>query len=348
MTSLQHEPSARLRLVYFDGRSARAQSAEIWLEQGLLHVLVAANDGAPSQRQYPCKAIQWPERQRHGERQVQLPDGGLLSCAESQAWDSWAQSSGLLDSALVRWMQSWRRVGLSLLLLLALLTSAWRWGIPLATQATMTLLPAAVEQDLGGRALAYFDRHLLQASRLDAAKQLELSQRFERLLAASPADLQAPYRLHFRQANKAFGPNAFALPGGDIVMTDALVELMADEPNAVLGVLAHELGHVRHRHGLRMTIQASMAAALAGLIVGDYSALLAGLPALLAQQSYSRDFERQADEHARSLLRKAGISPKVMLPFFERLEKMQGLDDELSIAFSSHPANEERRRFFAQ
>lgn len=205
-----------------------------------------------------------------------------------------------------------------------------------------------MEEEVGSRSLAYFDRSLLKPSQMDAAKQAELRRRFEQLLAASPADLQADYRLHFRRANKALGPNAFALPGGDIVMTDALVELMADAPDAVLGVLAHELGHVKHRHGMRMTIQASMVAAMMGLVVGDFSALIAGLPALVAQQSYSRDFERQADEHARSVLRNAGISPQVMLPFFERLEKMTELGDDLPIAFSSHPANEERRRFFSE
>jgi predicted Zn-dependent protease len=343
------EPAARLQLVYFDGRSARAQAAEIWLEQDQLHVsLTAAADGPPTRLQYPRKAVRWPERQRHGERQAQLPDGGLLSSADAQAWDRWAEASGLADTALVSWMQSWRRVAVALVLLFAVLLAAWRWGIPLATQATLTLLPAAVEEEIGSRSLAYLDRRLLKPSRLDAATQAELRRRFERLLAASPADLQADYRLHFRRANKALGPNAFALPGGDIVMTDALVELMVDEPEAVLGVLAHELGHVKHRHGMRMTIQASMIAAVTGLIVGDFSALIAGLPALVAQQSYSRDFEREADEHARSMLRNAGISPKVMLPFFERLEKMSGLGDDLPITFSSHPANAERQRFFSQ
>lgn len=345
-TTTQAEPAARLQLAYFDGHSARAQAAEIWLEQDQLHVSVA--DGQASHRQYPRKAVGWPERQRHGERQAQLPDGGMLSAADPQAWDHWAQASGLTDTALVRWMQSWRRVGLALLLLIALVIATWRWGIPLATEATLTLLPAAAEEQIGSRSLAYFDRRLLQPSRLDALQQADLRRRFERLLAASPAELRTDYRLHFRRAGKALGPNAFALPGGDIVMTDALVELMADESDAVLGVLGHELGHVKHRHGMRMTIQASMVAALTGFIVGDFSALLAGLPALVAQQSYSRDFERQADEHARSLLRNAGISPKVMLPFFERLEKLADLGDDLPIAFSSHPASEERRRFFSQ
>jgi predicted Zn-dependent protease len=158
------------------------------------------------------------------------------------------------------------------------------------------------------------------------------------------------YRLHFRAGPKALGPNAFALPGGDIVLTDALVELAADEPDIITGVLAHELGHVRHRHGMRLALQAGMVAGVSGLLVGDFSALLAGLPAWLAQADYSREFEREADLHARQMLQAAGISPRVMVRFFERLtayQQQRGQDKSpLPMAFASHPAHAERIAFF--
>ena len=52
--------------------------------------------------------------------------------------------------------------------------------------------------------------------------------------------------------------NAFALPGGTVVMTDAIVQAAADKgisDDALVGVLAHEIGHVVHRHGMRMVVE---------------------------------------------------------------------------------------------
>jgi predicted Zn-dependent protease len=137
-------------------------------------------------------------------------------------------------------------------------------------------------------------------------------------------------------------------------MTDALVTLLADQPDVVVGVLAHEWGHVHHRHGMRMLVQAGLVAALAGLVVGDFSSLLATAPALLAQQGYSRDFERQADTVARQVLHGAGLKPALMVTLFDRLDTALGptgkkaRDGLLGIGLASHPSDDERRRFFTE
>ncbi|MET0519601.1 MAG: M48 family metallopeptidase [Burkholderiaceae bacterium] len=348
------EAPATLRLDYFDGRSARPQGAEIWIADGRLHLAAAL-----AQQQYPLGQVRWPERQRHGQRQAQLPDGGLLSCADARAWDDWAAASGLRDSVTVRWMQSWRHVGIALLALCLAILAGWRWGVPLAAELALRAVPASAERQLGERTLGYLDEYLLKPSGLSAAQQRQIAERFAAALGAgaNAAQPQPAYRLHFRRA-EPLGPNAFALPGGDIVLTDALVELMRDEPDAVVGVLAHELGHVRHHHGLRITVQAGIVGIAAAAIIGDFSSVLAGAPALLAQQSYSRDFEREADAYARQTLRQAGLSPRVMVGFFERIadyrqqkteqQQQQRGADPFPLAFSSHPADAERIRFFSE
>nr|WP_316640293.1 M48 family metallopeptidase [uncultured Roseateles sp.] len=333
----------RLQLDYFDGHSARPHPAEIWLSDGHLHL------SAGAEAQYPAGKVRWPERQRHGQRQAQLPDGGLLSCADAAAWDAWAQGSGLRDPVAVRWMQSWRRVVLALLLLAALVFACWRWGAPLAAGMMVRALPAGAEQQIGSQSLDYLDQHWLKPSTLSEAQRQQVAGRFDRFVAAGQGGARPPrYRLHFRAGDARLGPNAFALPGGEIVLTDALVELLDDSPDALQGVLAHELGHVQHRHGLRMALQAGLVGALAGLVVGDFSALLAGLPALLAQQAYSRDFEREADSYAHQMLRRAGLSPRVMLEFFERLAAPEARHSGLPSLLSSHPATPERIAFFSQ
>jgi predicted Zn-dependent protease len=82
--------------------------------------------------------------------------------------------------------------------------------------------------------------------------------------------------------------------------------------------------------------------------------VLAGVPALLGQMAYSRDAEREADAESVRLLRAAGLSPAVMVEFFERMQAWRdsdagrklGADIDVGIAFSSHPADAERIAFF--
>lgn len=342
-----HREPPRLAADYFDGISGRANPVAVWLDAGQLHW---AAEGSPPRAVAVSNAV-WPERQRHGQRHVQLPDGGVLVFADAPAFDTWASASGYGESGVVRWQQSWRLTSLALLLFAACLLVLWRWGIPAAAGAAVAWMPEAVEAQIGQHTLAYVDRLWLKPSQLDAKAQADVLQRFaDAANAARPATGPQPaYRILIRDGGK-LGPNAFALPGGDIVVTDALVKLMHDEPQAVTGVLAHELGHVKHRHGLRQAAQAAALGAIAGLVLGDFSFLLASAPAMLAQMDYSRDFERQADLYARDLLRGAGIDPRVMVVFFERIEKIA--DDEerhgLPIAFSSHPANAQRIAFFSQ
>jgi Zn-dependent protease with chaperone function len=157
-----------------------------------------------------------------------------------------------------------------------------------------------------------------------------------------------------------------------MVMTDELVELVGRDDKVITAVLAHELGHVRHRHGIRMLIQATALSGLAAMVVGDFSTVLAGVPVLLGQASYSRDAEREADQEAVRILKSAGISPAVMVTMFEKIaaqrneaaksgkagksgepveadspgDKLPDQESGLGIAFASHPADAERIRYF--
>lgn len=335
---------AILPLDFFDGRSARPQPVQAWVEAGTLRLRNAEGQVLS----YPLRRVRWPERQRHGQRQTQLPDGGVLSAADARAWDDWAKASGLSESTTVRWMQSWRLVATAMLLVVLALAAGWRWGIPMAAGTVVALLPAEVEQQIGTQAMQSFDARWLKPSALTPARQRVITADFAALLQAGGRPTPA-YQLHFRAADKALGPNALALPGGHIVLTDALADLLADRPDALAGVLAHELGHVQQRHGLRMVVQAGLLASMAGLVVGDFSAVLVGIPTVLGQQAYSREFEREADAYARDTLRAGARSPTAMLVFFERIETYQQgrSGTALPIALASHPATDERKRFFS-
>lgn len=335
----------RLTADWFDGRSARPRPVEVWLDGAMLHY---------GEHSAPLAGLTWPERQRHGQRQVLLPGGGMLSFADAAAFDAWARASGRSDSVVVRWQQSWKLALLSLVLLVAGLAAGYRWGLPWAADRTVDALPASAERRLGEHLLGSLDTDWLQPSRLGAAQQLAWRERWQAMLARAretggPA-LPEHFDIHIRAGAKGLGPNAFALPGGDIVITDELLKLLHDEPDAVLTVLAHELGHVRHRHGLRMLLRAGAISVVASVIVGDFSSLLAAAPTLLASNAYSRDNEREADAYGRALARAGGVDTSRMAVFFERIAKKHASVGEhpLAIAISTHPADAERVRFFSE
>lgn len=344
-------PPSTLAVDYFDGRSARATAVTLRLMGDLLLI-----DGEGVSRREPVGAVQWPERTRHGTRVAHLADGASLHCADALAWDRWMRAGGHHESAVVTAQQSWRGVLVSLVLIVGVLVAIYEWGVPAASRGVVALMPRSVDAAIGEQALASIDEHLMKPSRLPAEQQQQLRSAFSRAVATLPPGEAPAYQLLFRSSD--IGPNAFALPGGSIILTDELVQLVDGDEQVITGVLAHELGHVQHRHGMRMLVQVTALGALASVVVGDFSSLLAGVPALLGQAGYSRDAERESDREAVRVLKAAGISPRVMVTFFERIGEWRedepsesdgngkSSDSPLGIAISSHPADAERIRFF--
>jgi Zn-dependent protease with chaperone function len=337
---------ARLHAAYFDGRTARAHPVVLWVHAGTLHV-----EGEGIALAVPVRRVRWPERQRHGERHAQLPDDGLISTADAAAWDAWAGASRFQPEGLtVRWMQSWRAVLGALVLTLVVLGAGYRWGLPAAAQRIAALLPAQVHQQVGTAALEGFRDQWLVPSRIDPAAQAALRQQFAQAVARTPAFAAAApaWTLHFHASpKKGIGPNAFALPGGHIVVTDELVDLLKDRPDVLIGVLGHELGHVQHHHGMRSLVQASALAAVSALVLGDISTVLTAAPVLLGQAAYARGFEHEADLAAAQLMRANGWDPGGFELLFQRLGQWQsgrGPGIELPIGLSTHPPDAERVR----
>ncbi len=340
---------------YFDGVVAKAHPVTLRLVDGDLEIA-----GQGIDRCVHAADVQWPERSRHGLRVTHFASGGSVQCADASAWDAWRQHSGQRESWVVRAQQSWRSVLVSTLLLVVMGTAVFNWGLPVAARAVVAMTPHSVDATLGQASLNAIDDSLMRPSKLLPAEQTRLRKAFEKALSAQPPDSVPPWQLVFRKSR--MGANAFALPGGTMVMTDELVELVGADDKVITAVLAHELGHVRRRHGLTMLVQATLLAGVTSVVLGDFSTLLAGVPLLLGQASYSRDAEKEADREAVRILKAAGISPEVMVTLFEKLQQknIPATDDKkdspaspgespwLGIAFASHPSDAARIAFFTQ
>ena len=350
---------------WFDGRSPRPRRALLRCE-GRELIVRLPEDQEPGDRRYLLRGIRWPERRSHGLRHTDLPDGSLIQHADAREWDAWAQSNGLRESTVVGWMQSWRGAVGAMVATVVFLAAAWFWGVPLLSTAIAHSIPHSVEASIGEASLKQLRALFLKPSELPESQQAKLRQGFAALVQnAYPEGDAPPWQLSFHKS-KALGANAFALPGGQIVITDELVNMLDDVPDATLGILAHELGHVEHRHGLDLLVRASLVSAVVGVVIGDASGFLATVPATLATQAYSRDAERQSDAQAAHMLHASGISPAVMATFFERLQDNEvstgdgtarsrkpsaepggeEVSASLPIAISSHPDHAERIRYF--
>ena len=136
-------------------------------------------------------------------------------------------------------------------------------------------------------------------------------------------------------------PNAFALPGNHIYVLNGILQ-KAQTPDEVAGILAHELGHVKHRDTMRRMIQTGGTSFLIGLLFGDVSGagavIFAGRSMLDA--SYSREAEHNADAFAIDVMHKLGRSPLPMGNLLFRITGSQGSRSYTILA--SHPVTEAR------
>jgi Zn-dependent protease with chaperone function len=173
------------------------------------------------------------------------------------------------------------------------------------------------------------------ASALSQSEQQRIAAQFTQLTVA--LDGAPPYRLLFRKSR--IGPNALALPSGQIVLTDELARLLGDDDEALMGVLAHELGHLQRRHLMRRVVHGAATGAATMALFGDASAMLATVPAVLLDLKYSRDAELEADDFAAALMEAAGLD-RARLAL--ALERLAGDGEPAHAYLSSHPATAER------
>jgi Zn-dependent protease with chaperone function len=228
-------------------------------------------------------------------------------------------------------------VGCTIALLITVVV-LYIWGVPAAARGLAAVTPAPVVAAIDAASRQTFERAVLLPTTIPEARQDELRKAFAEMLAKAGYRGPTP-RLHFASA-PAIGANAFALPGGTVLVTDGLLTL-ATKDDEILGVLAHEAGHVQARHGLRQLYAALGIYVVMGMIGGDPGNLadtVATQAGALQMLSYSRDFEREADRYSVATMKAAGRDPLALAGILERLGAKDG-----SSVWSSHPDTAERK-----
>lgn len=140
-------------------------------------------------------------------------------------------------------------------------------------------------------------------------------------------------------------PNAFALPDDSIIVTDDLIA-MAEHPDEVTGVLAHEIAHIEHNHVMKNVVRQMGAGIFFDIVFGGAGAgqAVAILSLNLSSLSFTRGDEEDADDRGMDYLEAAGIDTIGIAHMFDRIEEFareQGAGD-IPTLLSSHPASAAR------
>lgn len=163
-----------------------------------------------------------------------------------------------------------------------------------------------------------------------------------RMIAAAPE--RSPLQTKFFVVNDP-SINAFAAPGGSIYVHTGLLEAARDEAELV-AVLAHEYGHVVHRHSARGMSRNTGANLVSQLVLGQdagaVTQMAAGVVGNLALTKYSREDELQADALAVPTLTRGGYDPGALVTFLQTLQAEMNQVVGPAVYFSSHPQTADR------
>lgn len=134
--------------------------------------------------------------------------------------------------------------------------------------------------------------------------------------------------------------NAFALPGGNIYVFSGLVNF-TENPEELASVLAHEIGHIEHRHIISRVISDLGIATISGLLSGDVFIFREVLNKIMSRGFY-RYQELEADDFALNLMTKCGINPRHKGVLFSRLNDKFDDDIDIPNIFNTHPGHDTR------
>ncbi len=244
-----------------------------------------------------------------------------------------------------------RQSGLIIMATLAMasVVGAYLYGIPLLAGRIVGLIPAQTEIDFGETIVGQLADAFSEEGGLalcDADPESMANVAIRRFTTEALAGVDTPFSVDIQVVNNEI-PNAFALPGGHAYYFAGLLG-QTDNPDQFAGVMAHEIGHVVHRHGMQQLISTAGTGLLVGFVLGDITGLsvAGGVGASLINTSFSREAEREADTFSYQVAQRLNFDASGLADLLDKI----GEDDADSLAMallSTHPLNQERRAALA-
>jgi Zn-dependent protease with chaperone function len=302
--------------VYFDGEtSAKKDVSLIYTDTGVVSFNEIEFGGINFTQ------IKISSRIGNTPRYINFPDGSLFETEDNDAIDEMVNTlSDDFLHGLAHKLESAKTF--VLFTVVTVIVFGWlfiQYGIPALSKQVAELLPDEASQYMGQGVLDVMDKSWFSESKLTEQKQNELQALFNGFLKNIEGSKN--YKLKFR-AGGEIQANAFALPDGTIVFTDELINLA--ENNLEIGsVMLHEIGHLKHRHSLRATIQQFSLAMFITVITGDVStssSIITAIPIMLVESGFSQGMETEADTYSLKYMLKHNINPAYFAIMMEKLE----------------------------
>jgi len=324
----------KVNAYYYDGQSSSQVPVVITVKQ-TGDVLICGQD---VEIKTTVSLLKISARLANTRRNIYLKDGSKLETDDNKAIDKICRyfDRNILQSLLHKLEKNWSVVLVALSITIIFVWGGIEYGVPFASKWVVKGIPYRVEQNIGEQGLESLDKWLFKKTALENSEQEYLQKLFDNLVKNS--EKQFNYRLEMRSAQK-MGANALALPGGIIIITDALVAL-AENDQQIIAVLAHEMAHIEYQHGLRSLLQDSITALFMAGVLGDISSissLSVAIPTMLVESRYSREFELEADQYAINYLEAQNID----IEHYSKILRLLEPAKESSYPFdylSSHPA----------
>ena len=323
--------------------SSRSLAARLTVDDRMLGVMLEADGSRVVSGD--LQAVSISDRVGRIPRRIEFADGSLFETPDNDAIDALLRRHGRDRTGWIHALERFHpRLVAFVLAVFILAGLIYRFAVPALVEVAIYMTPPVATKMMSSGTLASLDNMAFGPSKLSAERQADLRAQFE-AMAVHAAHGAGGYNLNFRDGG-FIGPNAFALPDGTLVITDELIELADGDTDMVMGVLAHEIGHVDRNHSLRQIYRAAGTAALIMLIAGDIGTagedILTNGAALLSL-SYSRSAESEADRISVDLMAAAGRDPAAIGRFFAVLQKKLG-DGGGTSMLSTHPGTPERRK----
>ncbi|WP_052257602.1 MULTISPECIES: M48 family metallopeptidase [unclassified Leisingera] len=267
-------------------------------------------------------------------RRLTLPDGTMF---ETDDHDAVLTLSGGAGGDWLHALEQFRP-RLAAFTALAVLSAflVWKYGLDVLASAAAAMTPPVVLQQMDRGTIEAVDFALMEPSELGADEKERARRVFQTLLEhLQDTPNGVSFQLLFREM-PGMGPNAVALPGGTVMVSDAFMDRFPGE-DVLAGVLGHEIGHVVEQHGLRQVYRSLGLYAVVAFVAGDTGPLLEDILLegnVLLSLQYGREQEALADEFGVQLAARAGYAPEGLITFFETVQSEMAEPPEW---MSSHP-----------
>lgn len=352
----QTKPMAGL---YLDGRTSSSKKA--WLSQTSDGILLSYQDYQGKEQLQQLEQVlemkysnsEFTIEPPLGKirRVVKFADGGRFETDRLPEFAKLEKDLGKNRGlSFVNWLESsWKWALGSLVATAVFALLFFFYGLPAMSQWAADASPSSFLAVLDEEAIEMLDNgKYMSASQLSQQRQLNIIRQFEKVKTWADSNSlggKYPYRLLLRNGEPkenngggfAIGANAFALPNGTIVMTDQLIALSKDD-SELMGVLAHEIGHVQHRHSLASIYRAAGVGVIVVAVTGDLvstTTMAAAVPVALLHNGYSRKAESESDALAGEYLMKYHKTTKPLRDLLARLEQDDKSADEHSVTAGS-------------